>query len=585
MAHSLHHIPSLGAGLLARCAQDPTGIIALERSGDRYVATKAADFAARVRRRASGLLQLGLGTGDRVLLMARNAMDWALMDFAILSIGAVTVPVYPNFGQRELHYILGDCAPSCLLLQDDSVYARMAPQDWGIAAERIFLRESGSGAHSELRSWTDLEHLGETVSPARFQERLAGVERGHLATIVYTSGTTGWPKGVMLNHGNILSNIEGFLSYVPLRAGQRVLSVLPLSHVFERGTSHFGAYLLGLEVAYAERPETLLRDMAAAHPEIVIAVPRVFQLLHQRLRRNLMERRGWTGRLLRRGLGLEDGRVLPGQRALARRLVVDKLRRQLGGKLRYFVSGGAPLEPAIAAFFLDLGLPIVEGYGMTEASPVIAANPLDAIHPGSVGRFLPNLEGRVAEDGEILVRGPSIMMGYWNNPNATAEALDAGWLHTGDIGELDAEGYLHITDRKKDLIVNAGGENIPPQKIEMRLMADPYIEQAVVFGDRLPYLVALVYPQWDLVHEKLGSESGERDVQRLLRQHIDAALADLPAFEQVRRFALLPEACNEVDGTLTPTLKIRRRRVAERYAELLASLERDSVSRPGDRAY
>jgi long-chain acyl-CoA synthetase len=202
-----------------------------------------------------------------------------------------------------------------------------------------------------------------------------------------------------------------------------------------------------------------------------------------------------------------------------------------------------------------------------------------------VGRFLPNLEGRVAEDGEILVRGPSIMMGYWNNPSATAEALDAGWLHTGDIGELDAEGYLHITDRKKDLIVNAGGENIPPQKIEMRLMADPYIEQAVVFGDRLPYLVALVYPQWDLVHEKLGSEPGERDVQRLLRQHIDAALADLPAFEQVRRFALLPEACNEVDGTLTPTLKIRRRQVAERYAELLTSLERDSVSRPGDRAY
>jgi long-chain acyl-CoA synthetase len=177
------------------------------------------------------------------------------------------------------------------------------------------------------------------------------------------------------------------------------------------------------------------------------------------------------------------------------------------------------------------------------------------------------------------------MMGYWNNPSATAEALDAGWLHTGDIGELDAEGYLHITDRKKDLIVNAGGENIPPQKIEMRLMADPYIEQAVVFGDRLPYLVALVYPQWDLVHEKLGSEPGERDVQRLLRQHIDAALADLPAFEQVRRFALLPEACNEVDGTLTPTLKIRRRQVAERYAELLTSLERDSVSRPGDRAY
>ena len=584
MAPQLASIPSLGAGLFARCERDPASAIAWERSGDGYLPTSAANFAAQVRRRAAGLLQLGLGAGDRVLLMARNAMDWALMDFAILSIGAVTVPVYPNFGQRELHYILGDCAPSCLLLEDDAIYARMPPQAWGVTGERIFLRQAKTTEPAGLRSWRDLETLGQGMDDARLEERLARVERASLATIVYTSGTTGWPKGVMLSHGNILSNIEGFLPYVPLRPGQRVLSVLPLSHVFERGTGHFGAYLLGLEVAYAERPETLLRDMAAAHPEIVIAVPRVFQLLYQRLQRSLMESRGWTGRLLRRGLGLEAGRVLPGQRALARRLVVDRLRRQLGGRLRYFVSGGAPLEAAIAAFFLDLGLPIVEGYGMTEASPVIAANPLDAIRPGSVGRFLPNLEGRIAADGEILVRGPSIMLGYWNNSSVTAETLAGGWLHTGDIGELDAEGYLHITDRKKDLIVNAGGENIPPQKIEMRLMADPYIEQAVVFGDRLPYLVALIYPQWDLLHDQLGAEPAEKDVHRLLRQHIETALADLPPFEQVRRFALLPEACSEANGTLTPTLKIRRRQVAERYQELLASLERDKVSRPDGRA-
>jgi len=585
VAHALEGIPSLGAGLLRRCEQDRSAPIAWERLAERYVATSAGEFAARVRRRALGLLQLGLGPGDRVLLMARNSMDWAVMDFAILSIGAVTVPVYPSFGERELHYILGDCAPSCLLLENETLYARIPPRAWGVASERIFLRESGAAEQAAPRLWQDLETLGQESNPERFAQRLASVERATLATIVYTSGTTGWPKGVMLSHGNILSNIAGFLPFVPLRRGQRVLSVLPLSHVFERGTGHFGAYLLGLEVAYAERPETLLRDMAAARPEIVIAVPRVFQLLYQRLRHSLAERRGWTGRLLRRGLSLEAGRALPGQRTLARRLVLGRLRRQLGGRLRYFVSGGAPLEPAIAAFFLDLGLPIVEGYGMTEASPVIAANPIGAIRPGSVGRFLPNLEGRVAEDGEILVRGPSIMLGYWNNPGATAETLAEGWLHTGDIGELDAAGYLHITDRKKDLIVNAGGENIPPQKIEMRLMADPYIEQAVVFGDRLPYLVALIYPQWELVREKLGPEPNAGELQRLLRQHIDTALADLPSFEQVRRFALLPEACSEANGTLTPTLKVRRRQVAERYRELLAGLERDKVSRPDVRAY
>ncbi|EGQ60754.1 AMP-dependent synthetase and ligase, partial [Acidithiobacillus sp. GGI-221] len=493
MTIDLGHFQSLPEGLFARCARAPGGTIALQRQDDVFQPMTAAAFAGQVRARARGLLHLGVRRGERVILMAPNSVDWAIMDFAILNVGAITVPLYPTFSPREIHFVLGDSGAGLILLEGAAEWQRLGGEGgWGVADDRILLRDAAAAQNAGLRHWASLENEGATVPDSGLEERLAGLQRQQTATIVYTSGTTGWPKGVMLSHGNILSNIEGFLPLVPLHAGQRLLSILPLSHVFERGTGHFGAYLLGLEVAYAERPDTVLRDMATSHPNIVVAVPRVFQLLYGRVRRGIEDRPGLLGRFLRRGAGLDPhGRpAARWQRSLTRRLLIRSLRKKLGGRLRFFVSGGAPLDAGITRFFVDLGLPIVEGYGMTEASPVIAANPLEAIHPGTVGRFLPNLEGRLAADGEILVRGPSVMLGYWNNESATGEALVDGWLHTGDVGSLDPDGYLRISDRKKDLIVNSAGENIPPQKIEMRLMAQALIEQAVVFGDRMPYLVA-----------------------------------------------------------------------------------------------
>ena len=573
MGMELARLHSLPEGLFARCKRDPGGVIALHRQGDAFQPVTAATFARCVRLRARGLLRLGVRSGERVVLMAPNSLDWAIMDFAILSIGAITVPLYPTFSPREIHYVLGDSGAGLMLLEGASEWRRMH-NSWGVPNDRVLLRDANAAREVGLRHWGTLEDEGATLRDAELEERLTALRRQQTATIVYTSGTTGWPKGVMLSHGNILSNVEGFIPLVPLCAGQRLLSILPLSHVFERGTGHFGAYLLGLEVAYAERPDTVLRDMEASHPDIVVAVPRVFQLLYSRVRRGIEDRPGLLGRFLRRGAGMDpQGRpAARWQRALTRRLLIRNLRRKLGGRLRFFVSGGAPLDAEIARFFIDLGLPIIEGYGMTEASPVIAANPLEAIRPGTVGPFLPNLEGRIAADGEILVRGPSVMLGYWNNESATCETLVDGWLHTGDVGSLDPDGYLRISDRKKDLIVNSAGENIPPQKIEMRLMAQALIDQAVVFGDRMPYLTALIFPNQELLKERVDAHADGAATRKAIHAAISTALADLPSHEQVRRFALLPEALSEANGELTPTLKVKRRVVAEHYAELLAQM-------------
>ncbi len=572
MGVELARLQSLPEGLFARCKRDPGGVIALQRQGDVFQPVTAAVFAERVRLRARGLLRLGVRSGERVVLMAPNSLDWAIMDFAILSIGAITVPLYPTFSPREIHYVLGDSGAGLILLESAREWRHI--QSWGVPSDRILLRDANAAQEVGLGHWGALEGEDASLRDVELKERLTALQRQQTATIVYTSGTTGWPKGVMLSHGNILSNIEGFVPLVPLHAGQRLLSILPLSHIFERGTGHFGAYLLGLEVAYAERPDTVLRDMEAAHPDIMVAVPRVFQLLYSRVRRNIEDRPGLLGRFLRRGAGLDpQGRpAARWQRSLTRRLLIRNLRKKLGGRLRFFVSGGAPLDAEIARFFIELGLPVIEGYGMTEASPVIAANPLEAIRPGTVGQFLPNLEGRIAADGEILVRGPSIMQGYWNNESATREALVDGWLHTGDVGSLDPDGYLHISDRKKDLIVNSAGENIPPQKIEMRLMAQALIDQAVVFGDRMPYLVALIFPNRELLKERVGAHADEAATRKAIHAAIATALADLPSHEQVRRFALLSEALSEANGELTPTLKVKRRVVAEHYAELLAQM-------------
>jgi len=570
MIHQLDALPNLPAGLFARCGIHGQGIAALRPFGEGYAVITAALLEEEVRLRARGLLRLGVKPGQRVLLMAPNSVDWAIMDFAILAVGAVTVPAYPSYGPADIRHVLRDSGSDFCLLESPAELARLGSRGgWGVAAEHVFLREAGA----DLRPWSALAELGRGVADVDLDRRVAQIRRQDMATLVYTSGTTGEPKGVVLSHGNILSDIAGFLPCVPsLESGQRVLSFLPLSHVFERVVDHFGPYLLGLEVAYGERPDTVLRDLRRARPHLLIAVPRVFQLLYHRLQREIEGRPGLLATLLRRELDFRAGDPPTWRNRLASRLVASRLRRQLGGRLQFFVSGGAPLPQEISRFFLGLGLPILEGYGMTEATAVIAANPLTAIRPGSVGKILPKLQCRIAPDGEILVQGPAVMERYWNNERASREVLADGWLHTGDSGFLDADGYLTIVDRKKDLIVNAAGENISPQKIETRLTMHPLIGQAVVFGDRLPYLVALIYANPEYAQKLLGGSYGRDALVKATHTAIQEALDGLPSYEQVRRFSLLEQPLGQETGELTPTFKVKRRVVRERYAKILEGL-------------
>ncbi|MEW6611333.1 MAG: AMP-dependent synthetase/ligase [Pseudomonadota bacterium] len=575
---NLSTISSLAAGLFQRLERWPERTAALRPTAEGYAPIRGREMASEVRRWARGLLALGVRPGDRVAIMAGNSPEWAMLDFAVLSVGAVTVPIYPTYGLTETLFVLEDSGASLMLVDGRMQLEALRDTAPGCLPEgRLYVRDPADAQRAGLPSWEALKDLGERINPELVDARLAAVGREDLATLVYTSGTSGWPKGVMLSHGNILANIEGFLRVVPLLPSDRVLSFLPLSHVFERGTGHFGAYLAGLEVAYAERPDTIIRDLTRARPTILISVPRLFQVLYARLLRDVAGKKGPLGFVLRRGLGLDIGGLVTGQgkgasRWLALHLLRLALHRRLGGRLRFFVSGGAPLPVEIGRFFLELGLPIVEGYGMTEASPVISANPPGKVRPGTVGPVLPNLELRFGEDGEILVRGPSVMRGYWKNEPATREALAGGWLHTGDVGRLDEAGYLVITDRKKELIVNSGGENVAPQKIEMRLATHPLINQAVVFGDRRPYLVALIHPNSERLQETLKPNPSAEEVQSAVRQAVQWALKDLPAYEQVRKFLLLDKPLTQEGGELTPTLKVKRRVLWERFGAAIDAL-------------
>ncbi|MFA9461452.1 AMP-dependent synthetase/ligase [Thiohalorhabdus methylotrophus] len=566
---------NLGAAFLDRLAQAPDTTLFLEPDGKRFQPISAREFGEEVVTIARAFAGWGLVRGDRVALMGPNGSFWAAVDWAAQLLGLVVVPLYQGQQPTDLRYLLEDSGPSLICIQGKKALSTLeaVAQDAAYLAP-VAVRDPGTRDLSQpFRTWAAFLEAGEPIDRADVRHRNEHVQRSHLATIVYTSGTTGWPKGVELTHGNLLTNLEGILDVLSIQESDRFLSVLPLAHIFERTAGHLLACLAGAEVAYARGPQSIAADLTGAHPTILIAVPRMFQLFHERA-----EAQAERGGLAARALSWADseGRF---RRLLGRRLLGRGLRRRLGGCIRLLVSGGAPLPAEVGAFFRKAGVPILEGYGQTETSPVVSVNPPEVLRPGTVGPPLPNLEVRVAGDGEILVRGPSVMRGYWGKPEETAQTFDNDWLRTGDTGGLDEAGYLYITDRKKDIIVTSGGKNIPPQRIELRLTAQPLIQQAVVFGDRQPYLGALIVPNWEQVHTQLGADADPdpegKAVFRLMRATIQAALRDLSSWEQVRRFRVLREPFSEAAGEVTPTLKIRRKVVEEHYPREVASLFSD----------
>ena len=550
------------------------------------------DVFDRIRTLSLGLAALGVKPGDRVALMSDSRPEWLIADLAILTAGAVTVPIYATLPAAPATGILADSGAEVAIVADETQAAKL--RQAGPSAPRLILidGEDGSGRDGEttlaaVQARGHQRLLAEDGLARRYKEEAAAIDAGQLATIIYTSGTTGEAKGVMLTHAAIMANLINADAVVHLEETDEALSFLPLSHVFERSTVYM--YLLkGVSLTFAESLDTVARDMVQVRPTVMTGVPRVFEKLHDRVHETVAQAPAIRQRLFRWAVGVGSARVQaarsggrpPLLAGLADRVVLSKIRERTGGRLRFVCSGGAPLPVHVCEFLLAVGIPVVEGYGLTETAPVLAINPLDAIRPGTVGPPPPSVELRIAEDGEILARGPNLMSGYYGKPEATAEAIRDGWFHTGDIGRFDDAGYLVITDRKKELLVTAGGKNIAPQPVEQQLKQHPLVAEAVLIGDRRPYLTVLVVPDFAALATALGEPAAadrealvrRSDVLRLYDPLVAAVNAGRPAYEQMKRYKLVPAELSIAGGELTPTLKVKRRVIAEKWGGLIEEL-------------
>jgi long-chain acyl-CoA synthetase len=568
----------------------------VKRDG-RWRTISYAELFERVHEACAALRELGIAPGDRLAILSENRPEWAITDYACLAARCADVPVYPTLPAKQVEYLLRDSAAVAVCVSTRVQLEKIREiRDTLPALRHVIAFEPGLEGPGVLGFDTLLERGRAAMAKyPSWREDALRVAPGDLATIIYTSGTTGEPKGVMLTHGNIASNVAACLPILPMTDRDECLSLLPLSHIFERMAGHYLMFDAGVVISYAESVEAVQTNLVEIRPTVCCAVPRVYEKVYARalelastaspIRKKIFfwaKRVGdeWTTRRL-------GGRMIPLDlrfaRMVANLLVFSRLRARVGGRLRYFVSGGAPLSPEIARFFYAAGLVILEGYGLTETSPVITVNTPARFKIGTVGPPIPGVEVRIADDGEILTRGPHVMTGYYNKPEATRQALEPdGWFHTGDIGEIDAEGFLRITDRKKDLIVTAGGKKIAPQPIEGLLKLNKFITNAVLLGDRRKFPIALLVPNFDRL-ETWARDAGLRwesrdqlaalpEVEAHLAAEAKKNLRDLAQFEVPKRFLVLPRDFSIENGELTPKLSVRRKVVEEHYAGPIAAV-------------
>jgi len=542
---------------------------------------------------AAGLAALGVQPGDRAAILSENRTEWALADFGCILARVPDVPIYDTLPAEQVAYILNDAGARTVFVstREQMEKALEAGREAQMELQVIVFDPGTEALPDSVISWNDLlaKGAGQGLDAEHFRAACAEVDPEELATLIYTSGTTGKPKGVMLTHRNLHSNVVAAGRVLEIRDNDVSMSFLPLSHVFQRMVDYL-LFWRGCVLARAHDINSVAADFKKIRPSIEVSVPRLYEKVYNRVMAATGVKKllvGWaTGvgsRWAERALaGKSVPSLLALQYSLADRLVFRKIREGVGGRMRFFVSGGAPLSPEIARFFYSVGLPIVEGYGLTETSPVTNVNPLDGIRIGSVGPPVPGTEIRIAEDGEVLVRGPQVMKGYFNQPEATAEVIDdEGWFRTGDIGALDPDGYLRITDRKKDMIVTAGGKNIAPQPIENRLKTHPLVEQVVMIGDRRKFCSLLIVPDFAVLGDwaaERGIPAGDR-LTLLRNAQVQAAFAetlddldDLARYEKPKKIGLLLSEFSIEDGTLTPTQKVKRRTVQERFKGLIDAL-------------
>jgi long-chain acyl-CoA synthetase len=554
-----------------------------------------AEVARQVNLLARGLQALGIGPGDRVAIIAENRPEWIIADHAVMAAGAISVPAYTTNTVVDHRFILTNTGAKLAIVSTAALGQKVLAAASGtthcktiIAIEKL-PPEQNIGV--TILSWDDALARGQ-AAPDNIKDIVGKLTRRDTACIIHTSGTGGVPKGVTLTHGAILCNSLGARDLL-LELGledEVFLSFLPLSHSYEHTVIVGFALSIGAQIYFAESVEALPRNITEVHPTIMTAVPRLYESMHARITANVAREGGFKAKLFARAVALGIQRYERPESmglwdkivdAVVDRLVRSKVRERFGGRLKAFVSGGAPLQYEIGLFFTALGVRLLQGYGQTETAPVVSCNPPRKVKLDTVGPPLTDVEVKIAEDGEILVRGELIMTGYWNEPEATANAIRDGWLHTGDVGFIDNEGYIKITDRKKDFIKNTGGDMVAPARIEGLLVLQPEIAQAMVYGDRRPHLVGLIVPDPDFVKSFAASRGKPAEVEALLQEKefvaaIDKVVArvnsQLTGPERVRKFLLAREAFSLQNEQMTPTLKIRRHKIREAYGAQLDAL-------------
>jgi long-chain acyl-CoA synthetase len=563
------------------------------KHGGRYEPISWAAAARDARRLAHGLTELGIGRGDRVALVAENRPEWVIADFAIMSTGAITVPAYVTNTVEDHRHVFATSGAKAVIVSRPPLSSRvLAAANQAETVETVIAIEPAAGQASavDLLAWNDLLANGDETA-AEITTRVAELAPDDIACLIFTSGTGGIPKGVMTTHRNILANCRGaFRLLETLGLGDEVfLNFLPLSHSYEHTAGMMFPISLGAQIYFAEGAETLTANLLEARPTIMTAVPRLYETMHRRIMR-AVERKGKIARRMF-GKAVEIGRKRAGEAApnltdrlvdpLLDRMVREDLRRRFGGRLKAMVSGGAALTPEIGSFFLALGVRLLQGYGQTEAGPVIACNRPTRIKIDTVGPPLDGVSVRIAENGEILVAGDNVMKGYWNDPQATSQALVDDWLHTGDVGQIDQDGYIRITDRKRDFIKNSGGEMISPARVEGYLTLEPEIAQAIVFGDRRPYLVAVLVPDAEFIANFAAENGAPTDLTALVADpRFTKAIGEVVArvnrnlspIERVRRSVIASEPFTIANGQMTPTLKVKRYAIREVYGAAIDAL-------------
>jgi len=513
---------------------------------------RAADDAA------AGLIRLGVQCGDRVAILSENRCEWLIADHAILSSGAADVPLHAPLAPLQVEYQVAHSEARGIIVSGPTQAAKVTevldrlPQlEFVISFEPIHLPAS----HVRVLSWDGLRHLGTPADRTEIARREAALHDRSLATIIYTSGTTGHPKGVMLSHGNLLTNAKATFDISFMTEDVVLLSWLPYSHIYARTVDHYLTTIGGLTVALAESVDTLFANLKQVRPHWLTAVPRVYEKVWSQIKT-----------------------LSADERATA-------IRKTFGAEMRQLTSGGAPLPRYIAEGFFAAGLPLLEGYGLTESSPVISFNSIEQYRIGSVGRAIGDVDVRIADDGEIQTRGPHVMQGYWKNPTATDQAVVDGWLLTGDVGRLDDDGFLFITDRKKDLFVTSAGKNIAPAELERLLSRDEFIDQAVVYGDGRQFVSALLVPNFERLHAAVAERGGlvavtgefitDEASLTILNERVSAVMQQVSQPERVKKFLILARPFAVADEELTATLKVRRRHIIAKYESLLAALYDD----------